>query len=378
MRIITRLGAAALSTALLIDRPAGVARSAGTPTGHVDVHGSSTVAPISLAVAEDFASANPDWAYAVGRGRHGRRLHASSSASTTATSRMPRGRSARTRSPCAAENGVDVRRAQDRLRRPRGHHVAPEPDRVPEPVRPVRALRPRVERHHDVAGRRGVRPRAGLDDRLPDGDIASPRRATSPARTTRSSSWPLARRRRGARRRPRRRATPCPRRTSAPPTTTSSSRASRSSRPRIGFVGLAYAEQKPARPSRSSRVDGGEGCVAAEPRDRRRRHLPLSRPLFIYPGAEPAREQPGDRPLGRLLPLRRGHRQRRPRSATSQLPAEELAGDPRPRGAPRPAGDPQRLDPPPPGRRGPDPRPGVRSSGRSFGRTPPDGERRQR
>jgi phosphate transport system substrate-binding protein len=38
----------------------------GSVTGNVDVHGSSTVAPISTAVAEDFQALNPDWAWFVG------------------------------------------------------------------------------------------------------------------------------------------------------------------------------------------------------------------------------------------------------------------------------------------------------------------------
>jgi phosphate transport system substrate-binding protein len=61
----TRLGAAALGTGLLITALAGVA-SAQDASGTLDVHGSSTVAPISTAVSEVFHAANQDWGYAVG------------------------------------------------------------------------------------------------------------------------------------------------------------------------------------------------------------------------------------------------------------------------------------------------------------------------
>ena len=40
--------------------------SAGSVSGNVDVHGSSTVAPISNAVAEDLQAANPEFSYVVG------------------------------------------------------------------------------------------------------------------------------------------------------------------------------------------------------------------------------------------------------------------------------------------------------------------------
>src|SRR5262245_457515 len=35
-------------------------------TGNLDIHGSSTVAPISTAVAEAFQALNPDWSFLVG------------------------------------------------------------------------------------------------------------------------------------------------------------------------------------------------------------------------------------------------------------------------------------------------------------------------
>jgi phosphate transport system substrate-binding protein len=65
MRISTRLAAAALSTGILTIMVAGAAAAQDTE-GTVDVHGSSTVAPISLAVSEDFAAANPGFGFSVG------------------------------------------------------------------------------------------------------------------------------------------------------------------------------------------------------------------------------------------------------------------------------------------------------------------------
>jgi phosphate transport system substrate-binding protein len=65
MRTSWRFGAAALSTGLLITAMA-VPAAAQDVEGIVDVHGSSTVAPISLAVSEDFAALNPGFGYNVG------------------------------------------------------------------------------------------------------------------------------------------------------------------------------------------------------------------------------------------------------------------------------------------------------------------------
>jgi phosphate transport system substrate-binding protein len=65
MRTSSRLGAAALSTGLLITAMA-LPAAAQDVEGIVDVHGSSTVAPISLAVSEDFAALNRGFGFSVG------------------------------------------------------------------------------------------------------------------------------------------------------------------------------------------------------------------------------------------------------------------------------------------------------------------------
>ena len=65
MRTSSRFGAAALSTGLLITAMA-LPAAAQDVEGIVDVHGSSTVAPISLAVSEDFAALNPGFGFTVG------------------------------------------------------------------------------------------------------------------------------------------------------------------------------------------------------------------------------------------------------------------------------------------------------------------------
>jgi phosphate transport system substrate-binding protein len=65
MRTSTRLGAALISTTVLATAMAGPA-FAQDVEGSVDIHGSSTVAPISLAVAEDFTALNQGFGYFVG------------------------------------------------------------------------------------------------------------------------------------------------------------------------------------------------------------------------------------------------------------------------------------------------------------------------
>ena len=64
MRSITRLGVTALASAVLVTGLAGSAL-AQDAEGNVTVSGSSTVEPISLAVAEEFAILNPNWTYSV-------------------------------------------------------------------------------------------------------------------------------------------------------------------------------------------------------------------------------------------------------------------------------------------------------------------------
>jgi phosphate transport system substrate-binding protein len=65
MRTSSRLGAATISAAVLASAMAGAALAQDVE-GIVDVHGSSTVAPISLGVSEDFAAMNPGFGFTVG------------------------------------------------------------------------------------------------------------------------------------------------------------------------------------------------------------------------------------------------------------------------------------------------------------------------
>jgi phosphate transport system substrate-binding protein len=65
MRTTTRLSVATATAALLTTTVVGGALAQDVE-GTVDVHGSSTVAPISLAVSEDFAAINPGFGFAVG------------------------------------------------------------------------------------------------------------------------------------------------------------------------------------------------------------------------------------------------------------------------------------------------------------------------
>jgi phosphate transport system substrate-binding protein len=65
MRTPTRFATAALSTAILVTAAAGSALAQDVE-GSVEIHGSSTVAPISTAVAEEFAALNQGFGYFVG------------------------------------------------------------------------------------------------------------------------------------------------------------------------------------------------------------------------------------------------------------------------------------------------------------------------
>jgi len=65
MRSTIRLGSAALGVTLLVS-VAGGSALAQDVSGSVDVHGSSTVAPISLAVSEDLKAANDGFGFTVG------------------------------------------------------------------------------------------------------------------------------------------------------------------------------------------------------------------------------------------------------------------------------------------------------------------------
>src|SRR5687768_11227217 len=64
MRSTTRLGTVALACGVLMTALAGSAL-AQDAEGNVIVSGSSTVEPISLAMAEEFNFLNPNWTYSV-------------------------------------------------------------------------------------------------------------------------------------------------------------------------------------------------------------------------------------------------------------------------------------------------------------------------
>ena len=295
MRTTTRLGAAASAAAVLTLRPwpaqpwPRTSRAPSTSTARRPSRPSRWPSP-RTSRRPTRASASPSARRAPATASR------SSSASTTATSRTPRAPSTRTRPRSAPRTASSTRRAQDRLRRHRRHHLAREPHRVPEQVRPVGALRRRVERHH----RRGRTPRPSPTRwaRRPTSPTAtSPSRPRAPSRapTTRSSSWPSAPPPRSAAstRRP---ATPCRRPTSAPPTTASSSRASRSSRPRSA----SSASPTPTHAGDAVKivaVDEGEGCVAASPETVADGTYALSRPLFIYPALNRLESNPAIAPF---------------------------------------------------------------------------------
>ena len=135
-------------------------------TGTIDIHGSSTVAPISRRSPKRSRPLNPDWAFLVGDEGTGAGS-ATSSAPAGPTSRMPLARSARKRQP-PARPPASASGAPHRLRRDRDHHVGREHrHRVPDPGGPVRANRPRVQRLRELGRCAGAGDRAGIAHHVP-------------------------------------------------------------------------------------------------------------------------------------------------------------------------------------------------------------------
>ena len=136
--------------------------------GIVDVHGSSTVAPISLAVSEDFAALNPGFGFTVGEEGTGdgfAQFFCVDNSDVSDASRAIKDAEAE----LCAENGVEfveLKVAFDGLAV------------ITSPENPVECMTladlyavfgPESERHHHVAGRPGLRPGAGLHDGVPRG-----------------------------------------------------------------------------------------------------------------------------------------------------------------------------------------------------------------
>ena len=117
MRTTTRLGAVVLGAAVLTTAAVGGVLAQDVE-GTVDVHGSSTVAPISLAVSEDFAARQPGLRATPSARKAPATASRSSSASTTATSPTPRAPSTTTRPRCAprtASSTVELKIGYDGL-----------------------------------------------------------------------------------------------------------------------------------------------------------------------------------------------------------------------------------------------------------------------
>ena len=146
------------STAPESQAPAGV-------TGSIIVSGSSTVEPISSAIAEAFKAANPDFNYTVtgpGTG-DGFKTFCAGETDISDASRKIKDEEAAT---CDAA-GIEFVELPIAYRRHHDHDLAGHRGRLPLVRRPVRADRPRVDRLRQVDRRLGDRQGAGIEHCLP-------------------------------------------------------------------------------------------------------------------------------------------------------------------------------------------------------------------
>ena len=141
--------------------------AAAAVSGTINVSGSSTVEPISTAIAEAFKAANPDFNYTIegpGTGDGFKRFCAGETDISDASRKIKDEEAA----TCAGGRHR-VHRAPSRVRR---HHRHDQPGRQRDVTclslrRPVRADRPRVHRLRQVVRRRGARQGARLEHGLP-------------------------------------------------------------------------------------------------------------------------------------------------------------------------------------------------------------------
>jgi phosphate transport system substrate-binding protein len=291
MRISTRLGVTALGTGILIAALAGGV-AAQTVDGTVDVHGSSTVAPISLAVSEDF-NAKTGAGYGVGEEGTGdgfSQFFCVDNGDVADASRAIR----EDEVALCAENGVEyveLKVGYDGLAV------------ITSPQNPVECLN-----KYDLWAIFGNESNGittwqdaeafahemGSTTDFPDGDIA----ITAPS--TESGTYdsfvelalgPAAEER----------GVEPGTRDPVPPTYVGSASdlvviEGVSQFPTsIGFVGLHYAEQA-GETVKIVAVDEGEGCVAASPETVADGTYALSRPLFIYPALNRLESNPAIAP----------------------------------------------------------------------------------
>jgi phosphate transport system substrate-binding protein len=279
MRTGSRLGAAAISAAALTSAMAGTA-FAQDIQGTVDIHGSSTVAPISTAVSEAVYELNPDFGYNVGEEGTGdgfANFFCVDGADISDASRQIKDEEA----ALCGESGVEY--AELKI----GYDGLAV---ITSPQNPIECLN-----KYDLWALFGNESNGittwqdaevfahemGSTTDLPDGDIA----ITAPS--TESGTYdsfielalkPVAEER----------GVEAGTRDPVPPTYVGAAsdlviiQGVSQFPTSIGFVGLAYAENA-GDAVKILGVDEGDGCVAASPETVADGTYALSRPLFIYP-----------------------------------------------------------------------------------------------
>jgi phosphate transport system substrate-binding protein len=279
MRTSSRLGAATISAAVLTSAMAG-ATLAQDVEGSVDIHGSSTVAPISLAVAEAFTEMNPGFGYFVGEEGTGdgfANFFCVDNADISDASRAIKEEEA----ALCADSGVEfveLKVAFD------GLAVITSPQNPIECLNKYDLWALFGPESNDITTWQDAEVFAqemGSTTDLPDGDIA----ITAPG--TESGTYdsfvelalgPVAKER----------GVEAGTRDPVPPIYVGAAsdlviiQGVSQFPTSIGFVGLAYAENA-GDAVKIVAVDEGEGCVAASPETVADGTYALSRPLFIYP-----------------------------------------------------------------------------------------------
>ena len=279
MRSSTRLGAATISTAVLAAAVAGSALAQDVE-GTVDIHGSSTVAPISLAVSEAFSELNPGFGYFVGEEGTGdgfAQYFCVDNADISDASRQIKEEEA----ALCAESGVafaELKIGYDGLAV------------ITSPQNPVECLNkydlwaifgPESNDIKTWQDAGAFAAEMGSTTVFPEGDIAITAPGTESG--TYDSFVELALGRVAEER-----GVEAGTRDPVPPTYVGAANdlviiQGVSQFPTsIGFVGLAYAENA-GDAVKILQVDEGEGCVAASPSAVADGTYSLSRPLFIYP-----------------------------------------------------------------------------------------------
>jgi phosphate transport system substrate-binding protein len=293
MRITSRLGAATVTAAVLTSALAG-ATVAQDVEGSVDIHGSSTVAPISLAVSEAFAAANPGFGFFVGEEGTGDGFTQFFCADGSDVSDASRAIHEDEAALCA-ENGVEYTELKVGYD---GIAVITSPENPIECLNQYDLWALFGAESNDITTWQDAEVFAqemGSTTDLPDGDIAITAPGTESG--TYDSFIELAL---GAV--AEERGVDAATRDPVPPTYVGAANdlviiQGVSQFPTsVGFVGLAYAENA-GDAVKIVQVDEGEGCVAASPETVADGTYALSRPLFIYPALNRLESNPAIAPF---------------------------------------------------------------------------------